>query len=79
MTIDDFNEAVRTHLPHGASRTLAGLVFDTLGRRPRVGDEAQVDGVLLRVEEVDALRITRLRVTLPAEAHAHAEAAGRSR
>jgi putative hemolysin len=76
MTIDDFNEAVGTDLPHGASRTLAGLVFDTLGRRPRVGDEAQVDGVLLRVEEVDALRITRLRVTLPAEAHAHAEAAG---
>jgi putative hemolysin len=76
MTIDDFNEAVGTDLPHGASRTLAGLVFDALGRRPRVGDEAEVEDVLLRVEEVDALRITRLRVTLPAEAHAHAEAAG---
>ncbi|HMJ34210.1 MAG TPA: hemolysin family protein [Baekduia sp.] len=67
MSIDDFNEAVGTELPTGPSRTLAGLVFDALGRRPQVGDEAVVDGVRLRVEELDSLRITRLRITLPAE------------
>jgi putative hemolysin len=74
MTIDDFNEAVGTQLPTGASRTLAGLVFDALGRRPQVGDEAVVAGVRLRVEELDALRITRLRITLPAEVAAGAGA-----
>ena len=34
MTIDDFNETVGTDLPMDDARTLAGLVFNTLGRRP---------------------------------------------
>ncbi|MFY9806062.1 MAG: hemolysin family protein, partial [Pseudonocardiaceae bacterium] len=38
MSIDDFNEAVGTTLPMRGPRTLAGLVFDALGRRPRPGD-----------------------------------------
>jgi putative hemolysin len=65
ITIDDFNEAVGTSLPQDGPRTLAGLVFDALGRRPEPGDEVEVDGVRIRVERVDALRITRLVVTLP--------------
>jgi putative hemolysin len=66
MTIDDFNETVGTGLPQDDARTLAGLVFNALGRRPRAGDVVEVDGVGLRVEETDAARITRLRVELPA-------------
>ena len=66
MTIDDFNETVGTELPQDEARTLAGLVFNALGRRPRAGDEVEIDGVKLRVEETDAARITRLRVELPA-------------
>ncbi len=66
MTIDDFNETVGTELPQDDARTLAGLVFNALGRRPRTGDEVEIDGVRLRVEETDAARITRLRVELPA-------------
>jgi putative hemolysin len=71
MTIDDFNETVGTDLPQRSSRTLAGLTFDELGRRPRVDDSVQVAGVTLRVVALDGLRIARLRVspvTLPAEA-----------
>ena len=64
----DFNEAVGTELPQRGPRTLAGLTFDALGRRPRPGDVAEVDGVRIRVEEVDDLRITKLRVTLQAAA-----------
>ena len=52
MTIDDFNEEVGTQLPLEGPRTLAGLVFDALGRRPRPGDEASFDGVVLRIEDV---------------------------
>jgi putative hemolysin len=62
MTIDDFNEALGTHLDDDDARTLAGLVFNQLGRRPREGDEVQVDEARLRVEELDGNRITRLLV-----------------
>jgi len=65
MTIDDFNEATGTKLPVGRSRTMAGLAFDELGRRPEPGDSVTVDGVELLVQELDGVRITRLAVTLP--------------
>jgi putative hemolysin len=64
MTIDDFNEAVGASLPQRGPRTIAGLAFDALGRRPRPGDEAEVAGATLRIEEVEGLRITRLRIRL---------------
>jgi putative hemolysin len=62
MTIDDFNETVGTALPQDDARTMAGLVFNTLGRRPVTGDAVDVDGVRLVVERLAGLRITRLRV-----------------
>jgi putative hemolysin len=68
MTIDDFNETVGTALPQDDARTLGGLVFAALGRRPTPGDRVTVDGVTLVVERVDGLRITRLRAAVPAPA-----------
>jgi putative hemolysin len=65
MSIDDFNETVGTALPQNGPRTLAGLVFDALGRRPEPGDDVRVGDVSLRIEEVDGNRITRLRIALP--------------
>ncbi len=62
MTIDDFNEIVGTKLDTHDARTMAGLVFNALGRRPREGDEVSVGDVQLRVEQVDGARITRIRV-----------------
>jgi magnesium and cobalt exporter, CNNM family len=67
MTIDDFNETLGTHLDDGAARTLAGLVFNELGRRPREGDEVEAGDVRLRVEQLDGNRITRLLVHVPAD------------
>jgi CBS domain containing-hemolysin-like protein len=66
MTVDDFNETVGTSLPQGGPRTLAGLVFDALGRRPDVGETARVGGVEFAVDEIDGARISRLRVRVPA-------------
>ena len=60
MTIDDFNEAVGTRLDDSRARTLAGLVFDALGRRPRERDEVKPGDVRLRVEQLDGNRIVRL-------------------
>jgi len=65
LTIDDFNETMGTELPQEGARTLAGLVFTHLGRRPVVGDELVAAGVELRIAEVDGARITRLRIVLP--------------
>jgi putative hemolysin len=62
MTIDDFNEAVGTDLSNERARTMAGLVFNELGRRPEPADVVAVDGVRLAVEELDGVRITRLSV-----------------
>jgi putative hemolysin len=64
MTIDDFNEAVGTQLPQNGARTMAGLVFNALGRRPEPGDTVAVESVRLSVEQMDGVRITRLRVEL---------------
>jgi magnesium and cobalt exporter, CNNM family len=75
LTIDDFNETMGTGLPQESARTLAGLVFTHLGRRPVVGDELTAAGTDLRVAEVDGARITRLRIVLP-EAARRAPGAG---
>jgi putative hemolysin len=64
MTVDDFNETVGTRLPQNGARTMAGLVFDGLGRRPTPGDSIAIEGVRLAVEQMDSLRIARLRVEL---------------
>ena len=65
LTIDDFNETTGTRLPEDDARTLAGLVFNQLGRRPEPGDEVTIGPVSLTVEETDSARITRLLVRLP--------------
>jgi len=65
MSLDDVNEEVGTALPQDGARTVAGLVFDRLGRRPVPGDEVRVDGAELRVAEVDGVRITRVVIRLP--------------
>jgi putative hemolysin len=61
-TIDDFNEEFGTGLAQEDYHTVAGLVFGELGRAPEVGDEVQVDGLRLRVLEVEGSRILRLEI-----------------
>jgi CBS domain containing-hemolysin-like protein len=43
--------------------TLGGLVFSLLGERPEVGASVVVDGYVLRVIEVEGLRITRVKAS----------------
>lgn len=45
--------------------TLGGLVMADLGRIPEVGDEVALDGRTLRVEELDGLRVARVRLLPP--------------
>jgi putative hemolysin len=64
--LDDVNEAVGLSL-QGESETIGGYVFEKLGRRVQLGDEVPADGHVLRVEELDGLRVARVRL-LPRQA-----------
>ena len=60
--IDDFNDQFQTKLEEEDFHTMAGLVFGMLGRAAEVHDEVRVNGLLLRVLEVEGSRIQRLEV-----------------
>jgi putative hemolysin len=60
--IDDFNEQFGRELEADDYHTMAGIVFGEIGRAPEVGDEVTVDGIGLRVVEVEGSRIQRLEV-----------------
>jgi putative hemolysin len=63
--LDELEEilAIRLDPPiHAEVATVGGLVMATLGRIPAVGDEVEVVGRRLRVEELDGLRVARVRL-----------------
>jgi magnesium and cobalt exporter, CNNM family len=60
--IDDFNEQFDRRLEHDGFHTLAGFVFDLLGRAAEVGDEVEADGLRFTVLEVGGTRIHRIEI-----------------
>ncbi len=60
--IDDFNEEFGTTLEHEDYHTVAGFVFDLIGRAAAPGDEVLTDGLRLTVLDVEGSRIQRLEV-----------------
>ena len=65
VSIDEVNELFGCGFPSEEANTMAGLVINALNRTASVGDEAQVNGVRIRVEKVDRLRITTLGLYFP--------------
>jgi putative hemolysin len=67
--IDDFNDQFGTEIDAEDYHTMAGMVFGEIGHAPEVGDEVTVDGIMLKVVEIEGSRIQRLEVefhkTLP--------------
>ncbi|HYO51125.1 MAG TPA: transporter associated domain-containing protein, partial [Chloroflexia bacterium] len=61
VAIDDVSEALGLKI-ESESDTIGGYVFEMLGRKPELGDTVSVDSFTLRVEELDGLRIARVRV-----------------
>jgi magnesium and cobalt transporter len=61
----EFNEYFGTQLAADEFDTVAGLVMKQLGRLPRRGEAAQIDGFEFRVTRGDRRRIDSLRVTAP--------------
>jgi magnesium and cobalt exporter, CNNM family len=62
LQIDEVNERLGLSLHDDYYDTIAGLVLGRLGRMARVGDTVEAEGVRLKVEALDGLRIARLSV-----------------
>jgi putative hemolysin len=58
--IEDVNQQLGLNLVDPDYDTIAGYVLGKLGRIPRLHDVVEGDGIRLRVEEMDGLRIARL-------------------
>jgi len=60
--VTDVNEQFGLEIDEETFTTLGGYMLGRLGRRPNVGDVIEVQGRTLRVEGVDGLRVSRVRV-----------------
>ena len=64
--VEDINAQLGTHFDASEVDSLGGLVFSRLGRKPRVGDEVEIDSnYRARIERLDGLRIARVRLLPP--------------
>jgi CBS domain containing-hemolysin-like protein len=64
VLLDDLNDVTGLHLSSDESDRLGGLVYERLGRVPKVGDEVQLDdGVTITVLSVEGLRPRQLRLS----------------
>jgi len=63
--IETVNEQLGLKLQEDYYDTIAGYVLGQLGRMAKVGDVLEVDGVRMKVEALDGLRIARLSLTWP--------------
>jgi len=61
--IEDVNEQLSLELKEEYYDTIAGYLMGRLGRIPRENDTVDGDGVRLRVEEMDRMRVARVRLT----------------
>lgn len=76
MPVDQLNALLAAEIADGDWDTVGGLIFNTLGRVPSVGESIVEGGMELRVEQMEGRRITRVRLTPVAEATNEPEAAG---
>ncbi|HLO17514.1 MAG TPA: hemolysin family protein [Anaerolineales bacterium] len=67
VSIDEVNELFGLDFRSDHADTMAGLVLNTLGRTASVGDEVEINGVRIRVEKVDHLRIASLGLFVPGD------------
>ncbi len=64
MPVYEVNELLGVELPEDGWDTIGGLIFNTLGHMPTVGECLDVGGVRMRVEHLEGRRITRVRLDL---------------
>ncbi|MCY4730451.1 hemolysin family protein [Natronomonas gomsonensis] len=62
VTLSAINDTLDTDFETEGFETLAGFVFDRLGRAPEVGDNIEAEGYVIEVTSVDGARISTLRI-----------------
>jgi len=60
--IDEVNDALDSHLPDEEWDTVAGLVFNTIGHVPAVGERLEYDGLEFLIERVQGRRIVSVLI-----------------
>lgn len=73
--LSDVSEEVGITFGEAEYDTLGGYIFGRLGRRPAIGDVVEVDGRKLIVEELDGLRVARVRIASQSSTHGAANSA----
>lgn len=66
VSIDEVNELFGFGFPTDQAVTMAGLVLNALSRIASPGDEVEINGLRIRVEQVDRFRIATLALFPPA-------------
>jgi CBS domain containing-hemolysin-like protein len=79
MDLDDINRKLGTQIYSGEADTLAGFIYVQLGRVPDLGEQLEIDGLLLEVRNVVERQIRQVRVTRlpvsPSPSSPHSEGA----
>jgi CBS domain containing-hemolysin-like protein len=60
--VTDINERFGLNIDEETFTTIGGYILGRLGRRPTIGDVVEAGGRTLRVEAVDGLRVSRVRM-----------------
>jgi len=64
VNIDEINEKLDIELPEGEEfETIAGFIFNRVGRLVEAGESVEYDGLGIRVEQVENTRILKARIT----------------
>lgn len=62
IDLDDFAEIMEIEILEGDADTLAGFLYEKLGRVPQGGESVREKGLLLTIEQLSGRRIRRVRV-----------------
>jgi len=62
MKLNDFNNLTHFGIEDPRMTTIGGVAFRHLDRLPRVGDQVAVEDIVITVKEMDAHRISMVRV-----------------
>ena len=74
VNVDEVNDELGIELPEeGEFETVAGFIYNRMGRLVEEGEEVVYEGVALTVEETENTRILRVRVETEAETEVQAE------
>ena len=65
VKIDDINEKLGTHLENDEFDSIGGIIVSKIENIPKVGEEVEYDGYLLKVAEMDNNRISKVKLTIP--------------